>query len=169
MANTKQNTGRPRSMKFIKGATDAPLVHVDEGGVYVDADWQQVDLINPSDTNYVLVSGIAEHTSNKTVELLFRHHQTALILSGEMVAQDVDTGEVYRGREGDLFYWAPGLKQRIGGFFRAFFVQTPVIRRYQRTPEGKKTTLYLAEPLEDEILYPATPPDEVGTAPLEEV
>lgn len=158
-----------RLMKFVRGATSAPLVHVDQGGKFVDENWQQVDLIDPSDTNFILVSGIAEHTSKKSYQIDFKHHQTALIIDGEMVVQDVDSSEVYRAREGDLFYWAPGLRLRIGGFFKAFFVQTPVVRRWLRTPEGKKTTLYLAEPLEGEVLYPATAPDEVRDEPLKEV
>ena len=164
----KREPGRSL-MKFVRGATKAKVVRVDEGGKFVDTHWRQVDLIDPSDTNYMLVSGIAEHTSSRTYQLDFKHHQTALIVKGEMVVQDVDTGEVHRAREGDLFYWAPGLRLRIGGHFRAFFVQMPVVRRWLRTAGGKKTTLYLAEPLKGEVLYPATPPDEVRDRPLLEV
>lgn len=160
---------QPPLMKFVKGATDPPLVYVDEGDQFVDASWNQVDLIDPVDTNHTLVSGIAEHSSNKTYRFEFKHHQTALILRGEMVVQNVDTGEIYRAREGDLFYWAPGLRIRIGGFFRAFFVQTPVVRRWLRTLEGKKTTLYLANLLDGEVPYQGSPPEEIRNEPLEEV
>ncbi|MFQ5874274.1 MAG: hypothetical protein ACE5JL_10800 [Dehalococcoidia bacterium] len=168
MAERSRETQGNRLMKFVKGATSAPLVYVDEGGGFVDANWKQVDLIDPVDSGFILVSGIAEHTSKKAYQLDFRHHQVALILDGEMVVQNVDTGEVYRAGEGDLFYWAPGLRLRLGGLFRAFFVQTPVVRRWLRTPDGRKTTLYLGEPLEGEVPYQSSPPDEVRSESLEE-
>ena len=61
-------------MKFVRRATSAPLDYVHEGSNVVDNDWQQVDLINASDTGYVLVSSIAHRTSKKMFDLILRRH-----------------------------------------------------------------------------------------------
>jgi len=82
-----------------------------------------------------------------------------VIIDGEMVVQDRDTKAVYRAREGDLFYWAPGLNVRMGGQFRAYFVRTPATWRWLKTPEGKKKRLNLFD-IEGEMSYPASPPEE---------
>ncbi len=145
--------------KFIRGATSAPLVEVDDlSDLNIDR-WRQVDLVNATDTNLAAVVGIAEHPTKKTVEYYFWYHQTAFILSGEAVVQDLDNGAVYRGHEGDLFYWAPGLHMRLGGVFRAYFVKTPIPNRWVRV-DGKKKGIEVLN-LKDEITYPGTPPDEV--------
>ncbi len=151
-----------RTMKFIRGALDVPLSKVAVpagGGGGVDEEWYQVQLLNPPDSNDLVDASIAEHRSMKTYEIYFWYHQMALILDGEMVVQDVDTGEVYRGRKGDLFYWSPGLTIRLGGKFRALGIKTPVPLRWVKTPSGKKEmTMHL---LDNEILLDGSPPDEV--------
>jgi len=147
--------------KFIRGAINVPLVEVDDlGDLKVDK-WRQVDLINSVDTNMVFASGLAEHPSKKTLDYYFWYHQTALILSGEAVVQDLDTGGVYRGHKGDLFYWAPGLHMRLGGVFTAYFVKTPVANRWIKV-DGKKKGIEMLN-IDNEILYPGTPADEHKT------
>ncbi len=76
-----------------------------------------------------------------------------------MVVHDRDTGALYRGHEGDLFYFGQGLRATIGGAFRSYFVRTPVPWRLVRTPSGTKA-LDLAH-LENELLLPGSPADEV--------
>ena len=148
-------------MKFVRDATSAPVVKVDDlSDLDIDG-WRQVDLVNPTDTNLVTVVGIAEHPTKRMLDYFFWYHQTAFILSGEAVVQDMDTGNVYRGREGDLFYWMPGLHMRLGGIFRAYFVKTPVPNRWVKVDGRKKGIEVLS--LKDEFLYQGTPPDEVRT------
>ncbi len=145
-------------IKFIRGATSAPLVPVSSTSGGSDA-WRQVDFLNPADTNLMVVAGVSEHPTGNINEHQFWYHEVALVLDGEMLAQDMDTGAVYRAREGDLFYWAPGLRLRFGGAFRLYFVKTPVPIRWTKTPRGKKRTELLH--LKGEYVYPGTPPDEL--------
>lgn len=147
-------------MKLIKGATSAKTVKVDDHSGIADSDWSQIDLVNPLDTNLVFVVGIAQHLSKKVFDTSFKWHQTALILDGEMVVQDRDTKAVYRAKEGDLFYWAPGLNVRMGGQFRAYFVRTPSTWRWTKTSDGKKKRLNLFD-IPGEISYPGSPPEEI--------
>ena len=116
-------------------------------------------------TNIVMVSGLAKHTSKNMWEISFWYHQLALILDGEMVVQDLVTGGVYRANKGDLFYWAPGLRVRFGGEFRAFYVKTPVPLRWVGTPQGKK--VLDMHTLEGETYHPGSPPEEIRKERLE--
>ncbi len=154
-------------MKLIKGATSAETVKVDDPSGKEGREWWQVDLVNPLDSNLMFVVGIAQHRSKKVFDTIFKWHQTALILEGEMVVQDRDTMKVYRAREGDVFYWAPGLKVRMGGEFRAYFVRSPATQRWLKTPDGKKKRLNLFD-IEGEISYPGSPPEEIRQDLLEE-
>ena len=152
-------------IKFIRGATSVPPVKVEQPTGGVDDNWMQVDLVNPPDTNIVFVSGLAEHMSMSMFEHQFWYHQTALILNGEMVIQDLDTGGVYRAREGDLFYWGPGLRVRIGGKFKAFFAKTPIPLRWVSTSKGK--TEVITRVLENEISFPGSSPAEYREEPMD--
>ena len=154
-------------MKFIKGATSAQTVKVDDPTGKDGREWWQVDLVNPTDSNMMFVVAIAQHKSKKVFDVTFQWHQTALILEGEMVVQDRDTMNVYRARPGDVFYWAPGLRVRMGGEFKAYAVRSPAVQRWLKTPDGKKRRFNLFE-LEDEITYPATPPEEIRQELIEE-
>ncbi len=147
-------------MKFIKGATSA------EGTKSRD-NFYQVDVLNPTDSNLVFVAGVAEHRSRKMFEMRFRWHQIALVLDGNMTIQDIDTGDVYRAGGGDLFYWPPGASMRMGGEFKAYFVRTPAVWRWTETSDGKKTRLNLFD-IENEILYPHSPPLEVRQELIDE-
>ena len=150
------NVKKSPYIKFVKGALDTPTVKVDDPAGGVDSNWKQVDLVNPPDSNIVVVAGLAEHTSMSMFEHYFWYHQVALIIEGEMVIQDLDTGGVYKAKKGDLFYWAPGLKVMIGGKFKAYFVKTPVPLRWVNTPNGKKEIITYM--LENETMLPGTPP-----------
>ena len=132
------NVKMPPLIKFVKGALDTPLEKVDDPAGGVDANWKQVDLVSPPETNIVTVAGLAEHTDMSMFEHQFWYHQIALILEGQMVIQDLDTGNVYRATKGGLFYWAPGLHVMIGGKFKAYFVKTPVPLRWYKTEDGRK-------------------------------
>jgi quercetin dioxygenase-like cupin family protein len=149
-------------MKFVKGALDLPCTKVvtpSGQGDGVDGNWYQLQLLNPPDSNDVMDAATAEHRSNTMFDTYFWYHQFAIVLGGEMVAQDLDTGDVYRGHEGDVFYWAPGLSLRLGGDFRALGIKTPIPLRWVKTPEGKReVTMHL---LDNEILLDGSPPDEV--------
>ena len=151
-----------RLMKFVRGALDLPLSKVAVpagGGAGVDENWYQLQLLNPPDTDDVMDAATAEHRSKSMYDVYFWYHQFAIVLGGEMVAQDLDTGDVYRGHEGDLFYWAPGLSLRLGGEFRAMGIKTPIPLRWVNTPQGKREmTMHL---LDNEILLDGSPPDEV--------
>ncbi len=162
----KLNVKMPPLIKFVKGALDTPLAKVDTPAGGVDANWKQVDLVSPPDTNIVVVVGLAEHTDMSMFEHQFWYHQVALILEGEMVIQDLDTGGVYRAHQGDLFYWAPGLRVKIGGKFKAYFVKTPVPLRWVKTPDGNKKEI-ITQWLDNEIVLPGTPPEETQTKPME--
>ena len=154
-------------MKLVKGATSAKTVKVDDPSGIADSDWSQIDLVNPMDSNLVFVVGIAQHLSNRVFDTTFKWHQAALILDGEMTVQDRDTMDLYRAREGDLFYWAPGLNVRMGGQFRAYFVRTPATWRWLQTPDGQKKRLNLFD-IEGELSYPGSPPEENRPELLEE-
>ncbi len=153
-------TGRPET-KFIRGAANAETIPSNTEGLHSNmrSKWRQVDLINSVDTNLMVVCGIAEHTVEDVYECHFWYNQLALILDGEMVIQDMDNGEVYKAHRGDLYYWTPGHRHRHGGVFRAFFIKTPVPTRWVSTPNGKQGFDILH--LENELLYPASPPDEI--------
>ncbi len=154
-------------MKLIKGATSVQPTKVDDPSGTVDNDWYSIDLINPLDSNLVFAAGVAQHLSNEVFDTIFKWHQAALILDGEMVVQCRDNKSVYRAHKGDLFYWAPGLKIRIGGKFKAYFVKTPATWRWIQTPDGKKKRLNLFD-IEGEINYPGSPPEENRPELIEE-
>ena len=156
------NPMAPTPIKLVRAALEVPTVKVAQpqgGGGGVDDAWSQLQLINPSDTGDVMDSATAEHESMQMFEIHFWYHQFALVLGGEMVVQDLNTGEVYRGHEGDLFHWAPGLTVQFGGRFRALGTKTPVPMRWVQTPSGKKEVLM--HTLADEILLPGAEPDEI--------
>ena len=92
-------------------------------------------------------------------EGFFYYHQLALCIEGEMVVHDLANGNVYRAHEGDLYYWAPGHRQMLGGKFKAFFVKTPVPTRWVIAPNGKQGVPMFE--LVDETIFEASPPDEV--------
>ena len=158
---------RSVSIKYVADALNLALPKVDvPTGEAVDTGWSQISLVNPPDTGNVIDCAIAQHTSKQMIDIYHQwHHQVALIIGGEMVAQDMDTGEVYRAHKGDLFYWAPGRTVRLGGTFRAFAVKTPIPLRWVETPAGKKEVVM--HTLEGEILLPGSPPDQVRQAPLQ--
>ncbi len=162
MVNFKPLTGvagKPET-KFVRGAAKASTIPSDTSGLHsnMKSKWRQVDLINPVDTNMVVVCGIAEHTVEDVYECHFWYNQLALILDGEMVIQDMDTKELYKAHRGDLYYWAPGHRHRHGGIFRAFFIKTPVPTRWVSTPQGKLGFDVLH--LENELNYPASRPSQ---------
>ena len=163
-------TERP-CMKFIKGATSAKVSGVDDGDLLGLSqsrnNFFQVDVLNPTDTNLVFVAGVAEHKSTQMFEMRFQWHQIVLVLDGVMTIQDMDTGDIYRASSNDLFYWPPGANMKMGGEFRAYFVRTPSMWRWLKTPEGKKSRLSLLK-IDNEILYPASPPLEVRQELIEE-
>lgn len=147
-------------IKFIRGALEAETIEViDKTQMPLDR-WKQVDLIKSRDSNIAIVAGIAEHPINTMPKHIgyLPHHQMALIIEGEMVIYDMTTGGVYRAQVGDLFYWGPGLRWRIGGQFKAFFVKTPIPLRWIDSDKGK-VVLDMME-MEGETRYPASPPDE---------
>ncbi len=154
-------------MKYIKGALNAPTVRVDDPSGWSEPHWSQVDLVNPMDSDLMFVAGLAEHSARDVFDLSIRWHQAVLVLNGELVVQNLETGDVYRAREGDLFYWGPGLKIRMGGKFRAYHVRTPATWRWIKTKDGRKGSI---DPfnIKDEILYPGSPPEEIRQYILEE-
>ena len=127
----------PIRTKFVKSALSTKVRKVDDVSLIPFDDWRQIDLINPADTNITMVCGIADHPTTKMSEETFWWHQVALCIGGEMVVQDMSNGDVYRAHEGDLYYWAPGLRIRLGGVFQAFFAKTPIPTRWVNTPTGK--------------------------------
>ena len=152
----------PTPIKLVRAALDLPRtkVAVPQGGTGgVDADWYQLQLINPPDSADVMDSATADHKSMRMFEINFWYHQVAIVLEGEMVCQDVSNGEVYRGHEGDVFHWAPGLRLQFGGRFRALGTKTPIPMRWIDTPEGKQERLMYT--LADEILLEGAAPDEM--------
>ena len=157
-------TRRPET-KFVRGASRVQTIPSNTGGLHsnMQSKWSQIDLVNPVDSNLMVVCGIAEHTVPDVYECHFWYNQLALILDGQMVIQDMDNGEIFDARRGDLYYWAPGHRHRHGGIFRAFFVKTPVPTRWLSSPDGKYgfDVLHLA----DEMAYPASPADRINEAP----
>lgn len=151
--------GKPET-KFVRGAANVSTIPSNTSGLHsnMKSKWSQIDLINPVDTNMVVVCGIAEHTVEDVYECHFWYNQLALIMDGEMVIQDMDNKELFKAHRGDLYYWAPGHRHRHGGIFRAFFIKTPVPTRWISTPNGKLGFDVLH--LENELNYPATPPDQ---------
>ena len=152
----------PIPIKLVRGALALPRTKVmvpedDPGGV--DGDWYQLQLINPPDSGDVMDSATADHKSMRMFEINFWYHQVAIVLEGEMVCQDVSTGEVYRGHQGDVFHWAPGLRLQFGGRFRALGTKTPIPMRWIDTAEGKQERLMYT--LADEISLEGAPPDEM--------
>ena len=165
--STNSESAPSPCMKFIKGATSARASRMDDDYSPSPGNFYQVDVLNPTDTNLMFVAGVAEHRSSNTFELRFRWHQILLVLEGNLTIQDIDTGDVYRAGGGDLFYWPPGANMRMGGDFKAYFVRTPATWRWIRTPEGGKKRLNLFE-IEDEMLYPPSPPVEVRQELIDE-
>lgn len=157
--NYKRGSLRPIKTKFVKNALATPTVQVDQISHSLQDQWRQVDLVNPPDTNLVVVSGIAEHPTLKMNETFFWYHQLALCIEGEMVVQDLANGNVYRAHEGDLYYWAPGHRQMLGGRFKAFYVKTLIPSRWVNTPNGKQGVPM--QELINETVFPASPPSEV--------
>ena len=81
-----------------------------------------------------------------------------------MTIEDLETGGVFKGRTGDLFYWPPGHRHHIGGKFKAFYVETPVPLRWTISSDGKRVSDMLN--LENETYYPSSPPDQIGAPPI---
>lgn len=161
----------PTPIKLVRRALDLPRTKVavpQGGGGGVDDEWYQLQLINPPDSADVMDSATADHRSLRMFDISFWYHQFAIVLDGEMVCQDAASGEVYRGHEGDLFHWAPGLRMHFGGRFRALGTKTPIPMRWVRTERGKEERLMHTLP--DEILLEGAPPDETRevreTSPL---
>lgn len=151
----------PTPIKLVRAALELPMtkVAVPVGAIGgVDDEWYQLQLVNPPDSADVMDSATADHRSLSMFELSFWYHQFAIVLDGEMVCQDAATGEVYRGHEGDLFHWAPGLRMHFGGKFRALGTKTPIPMRWVRTARGKEERLMHTLP--DEILLEGAAPDE---------
>ena len=151
----------PTPIKLVRAALDIPRTKVavpedNPGGV--DSEWYQRQLVNPPDSGDVMDSATADHRSMRMFEIDFWYHQVAIVLEGEMVCQDLATGEVYRGHEGDVFHWAPGLRLQFGGRFRALGTKTPIPMRWVETPQGKRERLMYTLP--DEIRLEGAPPDE---------
>ena len=151
----------PTPIKLVRRALELPRTKVavpDGGAGGVDDEWYQLQLINPPDSADVMDSATADHHSMRMFEISFWYHQFAIVLDGEMVCQDSATGEVYRGHEGDLFYWAPGHRMHFGGRFRALGTKTPIPMRWVRTARGKEERLMHTLP--GEILLEGAAPDE---------
>lgn len=151
----------PTPIKLVRRALELPRTKVavpQGGGGGVDDEWYQLQLINPPDSADVMDSATADHHSMRMFEINFWYHQFAIVLDGEMVCQDAATGEVYRGHEGDLFHWAPGLRMHFGGRFRALGTKTPIPMRWVKTARGKEERLMHTLP--DEILLEGVAPDE---------
>ena len=167
IVNTNAGSTQEKGLlKFIRGATSVPTTQVDDlGGLSYDR-WKQVDLVGPVETNLAAVVGIAEHPTANVFELGVWYHQVSLVLGGEMVVQDVVTGNVYRSHEGDLYYWRPGLKIRVGGEFRIYYVQTPIATRWVHTSGGKRALEQLH--VEGERGYDTSSPDEVRKSLLDD-
>ena len=164
MPNDRRNIP---GIKHVSGASKIPTIGVDDFDS-IARDWSQIDLIDPKDTNLVMQSGIAEHTSDDVFEYHNTKHQVTFILEGNVVVQDVETGEVFKGKAGDLFYWGPGLRIRMGGKFRALYSRTPIVWRWTKTPEGTKKVLNLFN-VPNETSYTGTPPDAVLDKPMESI
>ena len=151
----------PTPIKLVRAALDIPRTKVavpegNPGGV--DGEWYQRQLVNPPDSGDVMDSATADHRSMRMFEIDFWYHQVAIVLEGEMVCQDLATGAVYRGHEGDVFHWAPGLRLQFGGRFRALGTKTPIPMRWVETPQGKRERLMYTLP--DEIRLEGAPRDE---------
>ena len=154
-------------IKHVRSAKTASTIPVDDFDS-IASDWSQVDLIDPTDTNLVMQSGIAEHKSDKVFEYLNTKHQVTFILDGNVVVQDTETGEVFKGTAGDLFYWGPGLRIRMGGTFRALYSRTPIVWRWTKTPSGQKKVLNLFN-IPNETHYEGASPDAVLDNPMESI
>ncbi len=153
-------------IKLIKGAASAPITHVVNcNDLGIDA-WMEAELVNPGDTGLAAVAGIAEHPSKRVFEYSGRAHQFVYILDGDMTVQNVDNGAVYKGTKGDLFYWGPDIKLRIGGAFRYYYVKTPVTTRWINNEGDVKAVDLLS--LENEAIYQGAIPDEVRPGIVEE-
>ncbi|MGE3148458.1 MAG: hypothetical protein AB7K04_05260 [Pseudorhodoplanes sp.] len=156
----------PVQIKLVRDIVNIERTKVDEpafSGGGVDSNWFQRQLINPPDSGDVLDSATAQHKSRSTYEAIFWFHQFALCLGGDMTAQDLTTGEVFRAREGDFYHWAPGTIIRLGGEFLALGIRTPVPQRWVRTASGGKKEVVM-HTLKDEITFPGAKPDEVKPA-----
>ena len=155
----KRGSMRPIKTKFVKNALATPTVPVDQISHSLQDQWKQIDLVNPMDTNLVVVAGLAEHPTLKMNETFFWYHQFALCIEGEMVVQDLANGKVYRAHDGDLYYWAPGHRMMLGGKFKAFYVKTPIPSRWVNTHNGKQGVPM--QELINETTFPASLPSEV--------
>ncbi len=154
-------------IKFVKEATSIAPVKVDNPGKAVDASWWNIAYVNPVDSDLMFKVSYTNHASKGFVECDHRWNQIVLVRGGEMVTEDLDTGEVFKGHEGDVFYWPPGLRHTVGGEFQVMASKTPEPLRWIQTPEGKKE-LNLFN-IENEILYPGSPPDRVQKSPIEKI
>lgn len=162
----QSGVNRGPRMKFLRGATDAPTTTVTDTAGKLDT-WKQVELVNPTDTDFTAVAGIAEHPTNTEIEWKQRRHQVVLVLDGELVSEDADTGVTYKGHKGDVIYWPPGQNIRLGGEFRAYYVQTPITRRWISTAEG---TRYMdLENIDGEGVYEDSSPDKISKERITEV
>ena len=153
-------------MKFIRGATDATAMTVGDTAGRLDA-WKQVELINPTDTDFTAVAGIAEHPTNTEIEWKQRRHQVVLVLDGELVSEDADTGITYKAHKDDVLYWPPGLNLRLGGAFRAYYVQTPITRRWISTADSVR---YMdLENIDGEGTFKDSSPDKISKERMTEI
>ncbi len=164
MPNDRRNIP---GIKHVSGASKAKTVGVDDFDG-IASDWAQIDLIDPVDTNLVMQSGIAEHTADGVFEYHNTKHQVTFILEGNPIVQDVETGEVFKGKAGDLFYWGPGLRIRMGGKFRALYSRTPIVWRWTKGADGKKKVLNLFN-VPNETKYPGAAPDAVLKKPMKSI
>lgn len=147
-------------IKLVKGAMSAPLLDVDNPRVLGVDRWRQVDFLNPSETNLMVAVGVAEHPTKSVWETSFWWHEVTLVLDGELTVQDMATGAVYKAGKGDLFYWASGLRARMEGKYRCYYVKTPTPTRWVKTSEGKRGLEVLKRD-DDESALTGAPPDEI--------
>lgn len=152
-------------IKFVKNVAAIKPIKVDQPGKAVDVNWHNIAYVNPVDSDLVMKVGFTNHASKSFVDCDHRWHQIVLVRGGEMINEDVDTGEFFKGQAGDVFYWPPGLRHTVGGEFQVMASKTPEPLRWIMTPQGKKE-LNLFN-VEGEYLYPGSPPDKVQKEPIQ--
>ncbi len=120
-------------MKVIHDALDRNPTRVTQAPKeYIgDSDWYHADIVVAADSYGAMTVGIAEHRSDNMFLSVWRRDQSALILEGEMRLEDIETGERYALKKGDVVMWNKGLKAMIGGHFKAYGVGAPAIRRFE--------------------------------------
>ncbi len=146
-------------MKLSKGLLTAPLLAVSNPGILGTDAWSQVDAVTAAESNLVVSVSVAQHPTTAAWDTNFWWHQISLLLEGEMTVQDLDTGAVYVGTEGDVFYFSPGLRAHVSGAFKYYSVKTPAPTRWVQRASGKNSLEWLRP--EKDVLYPRATPDEV--------